>query len=282
MATGSIGRKSASEWQMSTFGDGKSLLDMRMSVRSISELKTGPKRLVDEIYFDGLDILRCYEGHFRFSFKDRPVIDLLPGETLVTYPRHVVTIDALDAHNKLVYGIFEGPDIEAYFDSLGFFDCVKGKTDAHFESIMELNRQLEVPHEKGDAQWRKCLSLLTDILRTQAMEMRKHGDALVFDAVRMIHQNLLNRIANVKELCNSLGISRVHLHRLFVKAGLGSPSDFIREKQMHYVRDLLENTDLPLGEVAERAGFLSPAHFTTFVKRMTHLTPTQIRQGRMA
>jgi len=282
MATGSIGRKSASEWQMSTFGDGKSLLDMRMGVRSISELKTGAKRLIDGIYFDGLDVLRCYEGHFRFSFKGHPVIDLLPGETLVTYPRHVVTIDALDKDNRIVYGVFEGPDIEAYFDSLGFFDFAKGRTDAHLDSIKELDRQLKVPHEKGDAQWGKCLSLLTDILRTQAMEMRWHGNALVFDAVRMIHKNLQNRIANVKELCNQLGISRVHLYRLFVDAGLGSPSDFIREKQMHYVRDLLENTDLLLAEVAKRAGFLSSAHFTMFVKRMTHLTPTQIRQGRMA
>jgi len=266
---------------MSAFGGEKSLKAMHVGIRTISELKTEAKRLVDGIYFDGLDILRCYKGHFRFSFKDRPVIDLLPGETLVTYPRHVVTIDALDKRNELVYGVFEGVDIEAYFDSLGFYDCAKGRTDAHFESIMELSRQLAVPHEKGDAQWNKCLSLLTDILRTQAMEMRKHGDALVFDAVRAIHQNLQNRIANVKELCNQLGVSRVHLHRLFVKAGLGSPSDFIREKQMHYVRDLLENTDLPLGEVAERAGFLSSSHFTTFVKRMTKLTPTQIRQGLM-
>jgi len=281
MATGNKDGKNASEWQMSVFDDEKSPQGMRIGVRTISELKTGAKRLVDGIYFDGLDILRCYEGHFRFSFKDRPVVDLLPGETLVTYPRHIVTIDALDKSNRIVYGVFEGPDVESYFDSLGFFDCAKGRTDAHLDSIKELDRQLKVPHEKGDAQWGKCLSLLTDILRTQAMEMRRHGNALVFDAVRTIHKNLQNRIANVKELCNQLGISRVHLHRLFVDAGLGSPSDFIREKQMHYVRDLLENTDLPLSEVAERAGFLSSAHFTTFVKRMTQLTPTQIRQGRM-
>lgn len=267
---------------MSVFGNGKSLQSMDVGVRTISELATPAKRLVDGIYFDGLDILRCYEGHFRFTFKDRPVIDLFPGETLVTYPRHTVTIDALDAQNKIVYGVFEGADVEAFFNAHGFFDCAKGKTDAHYASIMELNRQLEVPHKKGDVQHGKCQSLLSDILRTQAMEMRKHGDALVFDAVRLIHQNLQNRIANVKELCNQLEVSRVHLHRLFVKAGLGSPSDFIRERHMHDVRDLLENSDLPLSEVAERSGFLSSAHFTTFVKRMTHLTPTQIRQGRLS
>lgn len=275
------GKDSADEWQRALFGDGKALADMRLGIRTVCRLETEAKRLVDGIYFDGLDILRCYAGHFRFSFKDRPVIDLLPGETLVTYPRHVVTIDALDGRNELVYGVFEGADVEAYFDALGFYDCAKGRTDAHYESIMELGRQLEVPHERGDAQWGKCLSLLTDILRTQAMEMRQHGDALVFDAVRTIHKNLQNRVASMKELCNRLGVNRVHLHRAFVRAGLGSPSDFIRAEQMHCVRDLLENSDLPLAEVAERTGFLSPAHFTAFVKRMTGLTPTQIRQGNL-
>jgi len=276
------GKDSAGEWQAAC-GDGKSLCGMSLGIRTVSELKTDAQRLVDGIYFDGLDILRCYEGHFRFSFQDRPVIDLLPGETLVTYPRRVVTIDALDRGNKLVYGVFEGADVEAYFDALGFYDCAKGRTDAHYESIMELKRQLELPHGQDDAQcWEKCLSLLTDILRTQAVEMRRHGDTLVFDAVRTIHKNLRNRIVSMKELCNRLGVNRVRLHRAFVKAGLGSPSDFIRAEQMQYVRDLLENSDLPLAEVAERTGFLSPAHFTAFVKRMAGLTPTQIRQGQTA
>lgn len=272
----------ASAWQVSVIEDGRASSDLRVGVRTISELKTPAKRLTDAIYFDGLDILRCYEGRFRFSFKDRPAIELKPGEALVIYPRHTVTIDALKGRNALVYGVFEGADVEHYFDTIGFYDCAKGRTDAHFESIMELKDLLESPHGKEDVHGRMCLSFLTDILMTQAMEMRANGNALVFDAVRQIHKNLHGRVASMKMLCNQLGVSRVHLHRTFVKAGLGAPSDFIRAKQMQFVRDLLTNTELPLAEVAARAGFLSPSHFTTFVKRMTRLTPTQVRQGKVA
>jgi len=239
-------------------------------VREITDLATGKKRLVDAIYFDGLGVLRCYEGRFLFSFKDRPDILLEPGDVLVTYPRHTVTIDALEKKNRLVYGIFVGDDVEEYFDSFGFYDCARGCTEAHYESVMELKRQLVT----GD--YRSCLA---DILRTQSEEMRKSGKVLLFDAIRHVHANLKHGKAQVKFVCEALGISRMHLNRIFSEAGLGTPSEFIRGKQLHIARDLLEHSQRPLYEVAAVAGFLSPAHFATFVRRMTGKTPTQIRNG---
>jgi len=269
----------ATDWKESVLSDLRVGDVSDVVVRSIADLKTEKKRLVDSILFDGLDILRCYEGSFRFSFKDRPSILLKKGETLIIYPRHIVTIDALEKTNRIVYGIFEGWDVVDYFDSLGFFDCAKGRTEAHYDSIEELRNQLEEGKKRRPEDNRHCLSLLTDILTSQAAELRKHGDPLVFDAVKYIHKNLRERVVHLKPLCEQLGISRVHLHRLFQKAGLGSPSDFMREMQMRYARDLLENTRLNFSEIATQTGFLSSAHFTTFVKRMTGHTPSQIRQG---
>jgi len=240
-------------------------------MRTLEELTTEKRRLVDAIYFDGIDILRCYEGRFRFSFKHRPDIFLEPGEVLVTYPHHTVTIDALRKRNRMVYGVFEGKDVEDYFDSLGFFDCAKGRTEAHYESIQALKRAFDA------GEYRSCL---TDILRTQAEEMRKSGNVLLYDAVRHICANVKRGKPRVKFVCEALDISRMHLNRLFGNAGYGTPSDFIRGKQLHIVRDLLEHSQLPLYEVAERGGFLSAAHFATFVRRMTGKTPTQIRNGR--
>jgi len=270
----------ATEWKESVLSDVRTGGATDVIVRSIADLITEKKRLVDGILFDGLDILRCYEGSFRFSFKDRPSIVLKKGETLAIYPRHVVTIDALEKSNRIVYGIFEGRDVADCFDSLGFFDCAIGRTEAHYDSIEELRRQLEEGKRRRTEDDRHCLSLLTDILTSQAAELRRHGEPLVFDAIKLIHQNFREGVVHLKPLCEKLGISRVHLHRLFVRAGLGSPSDFMRERQMRFVRDLLENTRLSFSEIARKTGSLSSSHFTTFVKRMSGHTPSQIRQGR--
>jgi len=135
-----------------------------VAMRSLEELTTGKRRIVDAIYFDGLEIFRCYDGRFRFSFKDRSDIVLEQGEVLIIYPRHKVTIDALARKNRLVYGVFEGRDVEDYFDSFGFYDFAKGHTEAHFESLQALKRAFEAG---------EYLLCLADILRTQAEEIRK-------------------------------------------------------------------------------------------------------------
>lgn len=183
----------------------------------------------------------------------------------------------LAAKNRCVYGIFDGSDVEAYFNELGFFDCIRGETTSHFESIVALRDGLEKTGATKDGQ-KVVLGRLTDILRSQAEEMRMSGSPVVFDAIKRIHRNLAAGVVQVKELCSQLGVSRVYLHRAFTAAGYGKPSDFIREQQMRLIKNLLRDIKLPLSEVARKGGFFSAAHFTTFVKRATGLTPTQLRR----
>ncbi len=125
------------------------MADLKVAVRTIADLTTGPKVVVDDLLFDGLDVLRCYAGRFRFSFRDRAPIELCPGETLVTYPGAYVTIAALEPTNRIVYGIFEGEDVVRHFDGLGFFDLVKGRTSAHEKSVLELAQRIADEAEDG-------------------------------------------------------------------------------------------------------------------------------------
>jgi len=268
----------ASDWQESIIVDERLSCASNVFVRSIAELETESKRLIDDVYFDGLDILRCYDGRFRFSFNDREPVEIGPGEVVVIYPRHKVTIDALSKTNRLVYGIFDGKDVEDYFDGIGYFDCAKGKTSAHYESIKELRRQFE-RNNAAAGHKRHCLSFLTDILVTQWTEMRQGNHALAFDAVKRIHQNLLKKQVRLDPLCEQLGVCRSYLHRVFLQAGLGSPSAFVRAKQLRMAEGLLVNTRMSIAEIADKTGFLSTSHFATFFKRMTGKSPAQFRNS---
>ena len=86
-------------------------------------------------------------------------------------------------------------------------------------------------------------------------------------------------MVQLQGVCGELGVSRVAIYKAFMRAGLESPSDIIRREQLWYVSELLEETDLSLGEVAVRAGFLSASHFTRFVKVSTGMTPRQLREA---
>ena len=64
------------------------------------------------------------------------------------------------------------------------------------------------------------------------------------------------------ELCKAIGMSRSHLH-LKIKALIGRPtSNFIRAIRLHKAKNLLQNTDLNVTQVAYEVGFRDPAYFS--------------------
>lgn len=72
---------------------------------------------------------------------------------------------------------------------------------------------------------------------------------------RLIDEQMSNPAFGIDELCRELGISRSNLFR-FVKEQTGmAPSLYIRQLRLVKARDLLENTDLRITEIAFMVGF---------------------------
>jgi len=249
-----------------------------LHIRCLDDLTTAAKVILHRMYFEGLDVLRCFEGRFVFTIDDNLPITIGSGEVLVIYPGHYVTIKALDRQNRLVYGIFTGGDVVDYFNSLGFFDGLRGAADAQFESLSELMEMVADPDLSKDDHESVCLSFLTDILITMLHDIRENGDSLLFDALKLIRRNLQRGIVRLEPLCDDLKVSRSYLHRIFARAKIGTPADFIRSEQLRIAVTLLRTTRLPIGEIARRAGFISTTHFATFVRRHAGHAPTEIRR----
>lgn len=83
---------------------------------------------------------------------------------------------------------------------------------------------------------------------------------------------------NASELAKQAGCSREHLCRLFEMELAMSPYAFIQKKRLDLALQLVQNTALTMGNIAERCGFASPSLFGSFFKRNTGLTPLQYRR----
>lgn len=270
--------KSASCWDDAP-GFDQRIGSADIGIRDITDLKTKSKVLVRNIYFEGGDVLRCYEGRFRFVIDEDRTIDIGPGEVLCIYPEHWVTIEALEKTNRLVYCILNGPGVVEYFNSLGYYDGLKGRCSPQFESVQEMMRLLNSEVYVTPEGKHKCLRYLSDALVTVVRDIRRNGNALVIDAIRQIRTNLKNRIVRIDPLCEQLRVSHAYLHRIFVNAGVGTPSDFIRKEQLRVAVKMLRETTTSVSEVAEEAGFISSTHFANFIKRYTGKTAREIRRG---
>jgi len=244
-------------------------------IRSLTELRTAPEILIKDVYFDGGDVLRCYEGRFRFVLDNRPPIVICAGESIVVYPGQRVTIEALDATNLILYAIYDGNDVAAYFDRFGFFDGMHGKTSTQTEVFHQVMRWLS-----GDpaADHSGLGALMASALTTYAHDFMENGNALVCEAIRQIRLNLKNRIVRIDPLCDQLKVSRSYLHRAFRNAGLLGASEFIKQEQLRHALHLLKATDKSIADIAEESGFLSVTHFATFVRSRTGKSPRELRR----
>lgn len=240
----------------------------------MTEVRSKAGVLAKEVYFEGGDVIRCYEGRFRFVLKDREPIVIGVGHAVVIYPDQRVTIEALEKKNLLRCAIFDGSDVAEYFDRFGFFDGIHGRTSEQLVPFEAIKGLLDA----GDDFGKGIMSQMADALVTYAHDFRDNGDALVFDAVRQIRENLANRIVQLKPLCDQLKVSRAYLHRIFVRSGVGTPSEFIRREQLRIVLKLLKDDALSISDVAIRTGFLSQTHFSDFVRRYTGHAPRDLRR----
>lgn len=110
-----------------------------------------------------------------------------------------------------------------------------------------------------------------------APEVDVRGD-LVGRALRLIASGTVGE-DGVAALATKLHVSERHLHRLFVEElGVGLQA-VARSRRVKLARGLLENSQVPVADIAFASGFGSLRQFNDAVKIASGLTPTEIRRA---
>jgi AraC family transcriptional regulator, regulatory protein of adaptative response / methylated-DNA-[protein]-cysteine methyltransferase len=97
-------------------------------------------------------------------------------------------------------------------------------------------------------------------------------------AVRLINAGALDE-APVEELAARLGVGARHLSRLFDKHLGASPGQIARTARVQRAKRLLDDTKLPMTEIASRAGFRSLRRFNAVFAEVYRRPPTEIRRA---
>ncbi len=98
-------------------------------------------------------------------------------------------------------------------------------------------------------------------------------------ALRLIAAGALDaESASVEALAARVGIGARQLGRLFAKHVGASPSQVARSLRVQRAKRLLDGTDLPMAEIALRAGFRSLRRFNAVFAEIYRMPPTAIRR----
>jgi AraC family transcriptional regulator of adaptative response / DNA-3-methyladenine glycosylase II len=103
--------------------------------------------------------------------------------------------------------------------------------------------------------------------------------AVVRRALRMIQDGALDEMS-VDELAARVGIGPRHLHRLFKQHVGASPIAVAQTRRLHFAKRLLDETDLPITQVALASGFGSLRRFNFVFKKTYGRAPRDLRKLR--
>src|SRR6266851_3283444 len=96
-------------------------------------------------------------------------------------------------------------------------------------------------------------------------------------ALRLISESGLED-GGVEGLAERLGVGSRHLRRLFLRHLGATPSAVAQTRRLHFAKKLIDETSLPMNQVALASGFGCVRRFNAGIREVYHRTPTQIRR----
>jgi AraC family transcriptional regulator of adaptative response / DNA-3-methyladenine glycosylase II len=96
-------------------------------------------------------------------------------------------------------------------------------------------------------------------------------------ALRLIGESGLED-GGVEVLAERLGVGSRHLRRLFLRHLGATPIAVAQTRRLHFAKKLIDETNLPMGQIALASGFGSVRRFNAGIRKVYHRTPTQIRR----
>jgi AraC family transcriptional regulator len=161
--------------------------------------------------------------------------------------------------------------------------------DGRDEAVKHIGRAMLAEIEDGGPGGRVygdalATALATHLLRSHGAAPRPAGDqkgGLSGRALRRVRDFVgdnLSRDIGLAEMAGVANLSRYHFSRQFKCATGLSPHQYVIGRRVERARELLQKTDLAVGDVASAVGFSHQSHLARYVRRRFGVAPSALRR----
>ena len=154
---------------------------------------------------------------------------------------------------------------------VGFY-LKKKKAKLERENDARVNRLFEL-RDQARHHFAESSNIAPDKITVNAEE-----EKLVSQMLKAIEAHLDDEDYNADQLARDVAMSRASLYKkLQTMLGI-TPTDFIRNVRLKRAARLLADTQLPIGDIAARVGFVTARNFSSSFKKMFGFTPSDYRE----
>jgi DNA-binding response OmpR family regulator/two-component sensor histidine kinase len=94
---------------------------------------------------------------------------------------------------------------------------------------------------------------------------------------QLVEDNLSDDSFGITQLCRGMGMSRSQIYRKLIALTGKSTSIYLRSIRLHHAKELLQNSQLTVSEVAYDVGFSDPAYFSRLFTQEFGAPPREMR-----
>jgi AraC family transcriptional regulator of arabinose operon len=106
---------------------------------------------------------------------------------------------------------------------------------------------------------------------------RRQLDERIHEAIIYVARNLAGRLT-VRAIADAVALSPSRFSHLFTEQVGIPPARFVELRRIERAQALLASSSLPIGAIAEAAGFSSQFHFATRFRALAGMSPSQWRR----
>jgi AraC family transcriptional regulator, arabinose operon regulatory protein len=240
--------------------------------------------------FDEFIVLYCVEGSGW----------LRAGTT--TYPMHARDVGFVftdlahgygaDDHDpwSIHWAHFNGAHVPAFLDLIGVSPqkpITSLRADSRSDLVRHFNSMLSLltvdhslPHLlKASAYLRQILSSLV-LVNSPPMDAAEEA-SVVDRVINFMHENITHTL-QLDDLALKVNLSHSHLHRIFREETNQTPINYFIHLKIQRACELLDNTEMKVGEISDFLGYNDPHYFSRIFKQFTGYSPRRFRSLRRA
>ena len=120
---------------------------------------------------------------------------------------------------------------------------------------------------------------LTDALLQMHIETQKRtADNIIHQIQSYVKEHVTEDIS-LLDLSDATGYSSTYLSKYYSDTTGSTISHYIAEKKMKNIDELMQNSELNIGDIASFVGFHSRTYFNNYIKRLTGMSPQKYRES---